>query len=107
MDRRRSVLKVCGICVDSSRYNRVLERMRELAVAASAKEFGLDRLRVSEKITLIDELWADVVAHTDEAPVSAELAVELDRRVASYKANPADIYTVDEVVAEIKKEHSG
>ena len=73
-------------------------------MSADAKSLGLDKLKTAEKVALINELWADVVADEQTHPISSELAAELDRRVASYEANPEDVYTLEEVMQELRKD---
>ena len=67
-------------------------------MSARVKSFGLDKLETTEKIALINELWADVLAEERAHPISDELAAELDRRVASHEANPEDVHTLEEVM---------
>ena len=57
-------------------------------MSARAKSLGLDKLETAEKVALINELWADVVADEQAHPITADLAADLDRRIASYEANP-------------------
>lgn len=71
---------------------------------AHAKTLGLDKLATEEKIQLINELWLDVVSETEDDPISTEFAAELQSRVASYAANPENVYTVDQVMDEIRKD---
>ena len=73
-------------------------------MSTNAKALGLDRLETAEKIALIDELWADVVADGQAHPVSADLAADLDRRIASYEANPEDVYTLEEAMEALRKD---
>ena len=73
-------------------------------MSAHAKTLGLDKLATEEKIQLINELWLDVVSETEDDPISEEFAAELQRRVASYLTNPENVYTVDQVMEEIRKD---
>jgi putative addiction module component (TIGR02574 family) len=73
-------------------------------MSAHAKTLGLDKLATEEKIQLINELWLDVVSETEDDPISKEFAAELQGRVASYAANPENVYTVDQVMEEIRKD---
>ena len=75
-------------------------------MAASAKDLGLDKLETPEKVALINELWADVVADEQAHPISPELAAHLDRRIASYEANPEDVYTLEEVMETLRKDRA-
>lgn len=73
-------------------------------MSTSAKSLGLDKLETAEKVALIDELWADVVADEQAHLVSAELAAELDRRIASYEANPEDVHTLEDVMETLRND---
>lgn len=74
------------------------------SMAASVKSLGLDQLQTDEKVALINELWADVVADEHVRPISKDLAAELDRRIASYEANPEDVYTLEEVMNRLRED---
>ena len=89
------------------RYNPAYEEQKDTVMSANAKSLGLDKLETAEKVALINELWADVVADEQAHPISSELAAELDRRVASYEANPEDVYTLEEVMQELRKDRGG
>ena len=73
-------------------------------MSASTKALGLDKLDTAEKVALINELWVDVVEDEQAHPISAELAAELDRRVAAYEANPEDVYSLEEVLEQLRKD---
>lgn len=50
----------------------------------------LRRLPIDERIRIVEDLW-DIIAEGFQGkdfPVSPELAEELDRRLAEYRANP-------------------
>jgi len=66
-------------------------------MGVSIKSLGLEELPVEDKISLIDQLWEDVAARKGTVPISDELAEELERRLAAYRANPEDSYTPEEV----------
>jgi len=71
-------------------------------MASNARNLGLDKLPTEEKVALINELWADVVAEERSIPISPELAKKIDRRVAEYEANPDQLHTIEEVMATLK-----
>jgi len=73
-------------------------------MSTNAKALGLDKLDTAEKVALINELWVDVVEGEQAHPISAELAAELDRRVAAYEANPEDVYSLEEVLEQLRKD---
>ena len=71
-------------------------------MSANAKDLGLDKLPIEDKVALINKLWADVVAEERSHPASPELARKLDERVAEYEANPDQLHTVEEVMATLR-----
>lgn len=71
-------------------------------MVANARDLGLDKLPTEDKVALINELWADVVAEERSHPISPELAQLLDERVATYEANPEQLHTIEHVVETLK-----
>jgi len=71
-------------------------------MAANVRDLGLDKLPTEDKVALINELWADVVAEERSHPISEEIAQKIDERVAEYEANPNKLHTIEEVVATLK-----
>lgn len=51
--------------------------------------FDIEKLTVTERIALMGELW-DSLDPDDAAPITEELAAELDRRVAEADASPEE-----------------
>ena len=45
-------------------------------------------LPVGERIRLVELIWDSIAAVPEAVPVSEELKVELDRRLAEFEANP-------------------
>jgi putative addiction module component (TIGR02574 family) len=45
-------------------------------------------LPVDERIRLVELIWESIAAVPEAVPVSDELKVELDRRLAEFEANP-------------------
>ena len=66
-------------------------------MSISIRSLGLDELPVEDKISLIDQLWEDVIARDKVVPISDELAEELKKRLADYRANPENSYTPEQV----------
>ncbi len=48
----------------------------------------LSRLSVPERLALLEELWDSLASESAAAPVSPELAAELDRRLAEMERDP-------------------
>lgn len=76
-------------------------------MGTNLRDLGLNKLPVADKVALINELWADVVAEERSNPISAELAEKLDKRVAEYEANPEQLHSIDEVMATLKADRQG
>lgn len=75
-------------------------------MATNLRELGPNKLPVADKLALINELWADLVAEESANPISPELAKKLDKRVAEYEANPDELYSIDEVMATLKADRA-
>ncbi len=77
-------------------------------MGANVRDLGLDKLPVADKVSLINELWADeVVAEERSNPISPELAKKLDERIAEYEANPDQLLRLDEVMATLQADREG
>ena len=63
------------------------------------RHFGLDSLTTDERIVLAQELWDSVGGEIEAAPISPELAAELDRRIALADADPGRGKPWEEVLA--------
>ncbi len=48
------------------------------------------QLPVDEQIVLVQQIWDEIAKHRD-LPLSDAKRAELDRRLASYQANPGDV----------------
>jgi putative addiction module component (TIGR02574 family) len=66
-------------------------------MAISIKSLGLDRLRLEERLSLVEELWDSIAADSEEVPLTGPQGVELDRRLADHEADPTDVTSWDEV----------
>ncbi len=76
-------------------------------MGTNVRDLGLDKLPIADKVALINELWAEVVAEERSTPISPELADKLDRRIAEYEANPGQLHSIDEVMAALKADREG
>jgi putative addiction module component (TIGR02574 family) len=66
-------------------------------MAVSIKSLGLDRLRLEERLSLVEELWDSIAADSEAVPLTGPQRVELDRRLAEHEADPTDVTSWDEV----------
>jgi putative addiction module component (TIGR02574 family) len=66
-------------------------------MAISIKSLGLDRLRLEERLSLVEELWDSIAADSEAVPLTGPQRVELDRRLAEHEADPTDVTSWDEV----------
>ena len=71
-------------------------------MGTNVRDLGLDKLPIADKVSLINELWAEVVAEERSNPISPELAIKLDQKIAEYEANPDHLHSIDEVMATLK-----
>ena len=71
-------------------------------MSVTVASLGLDKLSVEERIALANELWESVEAERLPSPLTPAQAEELDRRIAEVDANPNDVFTWDEVKAEVR-----
>ena len=46
------------------------------------------KLPLAERIRLVELIWDSIAAVPEAVPISDELAVELDRRLAEFEADP-------------------
>jgi len=50
-------------------------------------------LSPADKLLLVTELWDDLATQPAQVPVSGEQIAELDRRMESYRKDPAQVTT--------------
>jgi putative addiction module component (TIGR02574 family) len=71
-------------------------------MTVSAKSLGIDKLDVDDRLALVEEIWASIVADAKAFPLSPSQRAELDRRVADDDAFPSDVVPWSEVKASIR-----
>jgi putative addiction module component (TIGR02574 family) len=69
-----------------------------MTMSVSLKSLGIDRLSVSERLILVEELWDSIAA---DIPLTDAQRAELDRRLADHEANPDDVVSWEEVESSI------
>lgn len=68
----------------------------------SAKSLGIDKLGVDDRLALVEEIWASIVADAKAFSLTPAQREELDRRVAEDDAFPDDIVPWSEVRASVR-----
>jgi putative addiction module component (TIGR02574 family) len=71
-------------------------------MGASAKSLGIDKLDVEDRLALVEEIWASIVADAKSFPLTPAQREELDRRVADDDAYPSDVIPWSEVRASVR-----
>jgi putative addiction module component (TIGR02574 family) len=71
-------------------------------MAVSAKSLGIDKLNVDERLALVEEIWASIVADAKVFPLTPEQREELDRRVAEDDQFPDEVLPWSEVKASVR-----
>jgi len=65
--------------------------------------YDFNRLSVSERIQLVEDLWDSIAASGADVPLPAAEIQELDRRLDDLEANPGTGVPWDEVRARIEE----
>ncbi len=63
----------------------------------------IKKLSVAERILLVEEIWDTIAAENEAFELSQSHREELDRRSESFKANPSQGRTWEEIKAEFMK----
>ena len=71
-------------------------------MSASLLSLGIDRLDVQDRLALVEEIWASIVADAEVFPLTPAQREELDRRVADDDAYPNDVIPWSEVKASMR-----
>ena len=66
-------------------------------MSATAKSLGIDRLRVAERILLVEEIWDSIAAEAHAVEVPQAYKEELDRRLEAYRQDPTAGSSWDDV----------
>ncbi|KAF0208135.1 MAG: addiction module protein [Actinomycetota bacterium] len=64
--------------------------------------YNFNRLTVSERIQLVEDLWDSIAASAADIPLTAAEIQELDRRLDDLEANPSAGIPWDEVRARVE-----
>lgn len=63
---------------------------------------NVEGLSATEKLQLVDEIWASIANELNQAEVTNEEKRLLDERWARYEQNPASALTFEELKAKIR-----
>lgn len=55
------------------------------------RDSGIDRLNVSDRLALAEEIWASVASEIEDAPLTVATRLELEKRLAECIARPEAI----------------
>jgi putative addiction module component (TIGR02574 family) len=81
---------------------------RDLAIAASSDyddrmEPSFDQMTPAERIFHVQSLWDRIAEEPEGVPVSEEMKAELDRRLATHRADPSTAIPWEQVKAELRR----
>lgn len=71
-------------------------------MSPTLKAFGIDQLSVAQRVLLVEEIWDSIVEEQEELPLTEAQKVDLQRRLATYEANPKAGSSWDEVKARLR-----
>lgn len=71
-------------------------------MGASVKSLGIDKLDVDDRLALVEEIWASIVADAEAFALTPAQREELDRRIADDDAYPSDVIPWSEVKASVR-----
>jgi len=66
-------------------------------MAVSMKTLGIDRMSVSDRLELVEEIWDSIAADPDVVPLSDEHKQDLHRRLEAHRDEPLAGSSWDEV----------
>lgn len=70
-----------------------------LAMNASIKSLGIDRLPLDERLALVEDLWDSIAADSAALPLTDAQRSELQKRIEEDDARPDDVVPWDMVKA--------
>jgi putative addiction module component (TIGR02574 family) len=73
------------------------------SVADIPKATDLHRLSVSQRLELMDEIWASLAPETDAVPLPDWHVAEIQRRLAAFATDGNPGRPAEEVLAELKR----
>ncbi len=70
----------------------------------SIRSEELKQLPLSERLQLVEDLWASIAAELETSPLPESLRAEMDARLAAYLADPSTSLSLEEVQRRMKAE---
>ena len=64
---------------------------------------GIQRLSVTERLLLLEELWESIASEPAEVRVPQSHRDELDRRLAAYEKDPGRLLSLDDLQERIER----
>ncbi len=71
-------------------------------MSTTLKSLGIDRLSTAERILLVEEIWDSIAAEAEQLPLTEAQKQDLERRLASYEANPEAGSSWEQVKARLR-----
>jgi putative addiction module component (TIGR02574 family) len=71
-------------------------------MAVNIADHGLDQLSVEDRLTLAQQLWDSIAEEVNRLPLSPAQQQEVDRRLATHRANPQAVIPWEQVEAEAR-----
>ena len=71
-------------------------------MTVTAKSLGIDKLDLSDRLALVEEIWASVCADTEQVPLSQSQRTELNQRVADDDRFPDDVASWDDIKTSVR-----
>lgn len=76
-------------------------------MSPSAKDLGIDRLSVEDRIRLVEEIWDSIADAVESSEIPQSHKDELDRRLGAMKDDPRAGSTWEEVRARLRRKSEG
>jgi putative addiction module component (TIGR02574 family) len=64
---------------------------------------GINKLTISEKILLVEDLWDRIIEDNSDIPVPQSHKEELDRRMNRHRSNPGALLSLEELRDRIER----
>jgi putative addiction module component (TIGR02574 family) len=68
-------------------------------MSTTLETLGINKMSIDDRIALIEEIWDSVVAEQEQTPLTEAQKTELDRRLAAYEENPANVIPWEQIKA--------